>query len=309
MISDDRKVERLIQVAEMYYKQDMNQSDIAKRLGISRPLVSVLLNEARQRGIVTITINHAENAQQLLREQLEKRFGLAEAVLVEDQKNAESTDDLLARRAYNYCFESCQGLNVGIGWGSIMGRMADFVETTEHKPETRGTVFPMIGGIGASYRGYHPNEIARILSMHTGLKADYLYQPAFFDSEEDLKLAMRMESFQDFRKHWDAMDIALVSVSNASSYPDLGVAYRFGGNLGREGAVGRILAYYYDLSGHLMVPKVDNVMQIPMEKLKNAKKTIGVCSALSQPGSILGALAMGIIDAMILPVSLAKQLV
>ena len=71
---------------------------------------------------------------------------------------------------------------------------------------------------------------------------------------------MRMESFQDFRKHWDAMDIALVSVSNASSYPDLGVAYRFGGNLGREGAVGRILAYYYDLSGHLMVPKVDNVM-------------------------------------------------
>ena len=43
MLSDDGRIERLVNVAEMYYKQDMNQAEIAKVLGVSRPLVSVLL--------------------------------------------------------------------------------------------------------------------------------------------------------------------------------------------------------------------------------------------------------------------------
>ena len=38
----------------------MTQNEIAKKLGISRPLVSILLTEARACGVVTITINQAE---------------------------------------------------------------------------------------------------------------------------------------------------------------------------------------------------------------------------------------------------------
>lgn len=39
----------------------MTQNEIAKKLGISRPLVSILLTEARACGVVTITINQAED--------------------------------------------------------------------------------------------------------------------------------------------------------------------------------------------------------------------------------------------------------
>ena len=55
MIPADKRIERLTQVARMYYEQNMNQSEIAKAIGVSRPLVSVLLAEARECGIVTIT--------------------------------------------------------------------------------------------------------------------------------------------------------------------------------------------------------------------------------------------------------------
>lgn len=55
----------------------MNQSEIAKAIGVSRPLVSVLLAEARECGIVTITINSVESARELLARRLEARFGLA----------------------------------------------------------------------------------------------------------------------------------------------------------------------------------------------------------------------------------------
>ena len=66
MIPADKRIERLTQVARMYYEQNMNQSEIAKAIGVSRPLVSVLLAEARECGIVTITINSVESARELL---------------------------------------------------------------------------------------------------------------------------------------------------------------------------------------------------------------------------------------------------
>ena len=57
MIPADKKIERMLAAARMYYEQGRTQNEIAAALGISRPLVSVLLTEARECGIVTITVN------------------------------------------------------------------------------------------------------------------------------------------------------------------------------------------------------------------------------------------------------------
>ncbi len=61
MIPPEKKIERMVNVARLYYEQNMTQNEIAKELGISRPLVSILLTEARTCGIVTITINQGED--------------------------------------------------------------------------------------------------------------------------------------------------------------------------------------------------------------------------------------------------------
>ncbi len=65
MVPDDRKLKRLIGAASMYYKDNMLQSEIAGVMGISRPMVSNTA-EARECGVVTITINEAGSAQELL---------------------------------------------------------------------------------------------------------------------------------------------------------------------------------------------------------------------------------------------------
>lgn len=49
MLSDDGRIERLVNVAEMYYKQGHEPGRVAMPWR-PRPLVSVLLKEARQRG-------------------------------------------------------------------------------------------------------------------------------------------------------------------------------------------------------------------------------------------------------------------
>ncbi|MFR5782768.1 MAG: hypothetical protein ACLUEK_13530 [Oscillospiraceae bacterium] len=143
MIPADKRIERLTQVARMYYEQNMNQSEIAKAIGVSRPLVSVLLAEARECGIVTITINSVESARELLARRLEARFGLRLAEVVEDAKSAEDTNNLVAARAYELCFSGdARPGSVGPA-GPMLGRMADYAEGPPDLPAKPATAsFP-----------------------------------------------------------------------------------------------------------------------------------------------------------------------
>ena len=55
MLSQEKQ-KKLAYVARRYYLENQRQSDIAKELGVSRPLVSRMLSEARELGVVEITI-------------------------------------------------------------------------------------------------------------------------------------------------------------------------------------------------------------------------------------------------------------
>lgn len=58
MLSQEKQ-KKLAYVARRYYLENQRQSDIAKELGVSRPLVSRMLSEARELGVVEITIHGA----------------------------------------------------------------------------------------------------------------------------------------------------------------------------------------------------------------------------------------------------------
>ena len=51
------KQQKLAYVARRYYLEDQKQSDIARELGVSRPLISRMLSEARALGVVEITVH------------------------------------------------------------------------------------------------------------------------------------------------------------------------------------------------------------------------------------------------------------
>lgn len=48
--------ELLVRIARMYYEHGLNQQEIAERVGLSRSRISRLLTEAREAGIVQVTI-------------------------------------------------------------------------------------------------------------------------------------------------------------------------------------------------------------------------------------------------------------
>lgn len=52
------RTDMLCRVAEMYYKEQMSQQDIADTLGFSRSAISRFLNEANKQNIVCIDVAH-----------------------------------------------------------------------------------------------------------------------------------------------------------------------------------------------------------------------------------------------------------
>ena len=66
------KMKKLAEIARLYYEQDQTQSQIAKAYGVSRPLVSRMLKEAKEYGIVTVHIAAPGEGESLILNQAKK---------------------------------------------------------------------------------------------------------------------------------------------------------------------------------------------------------------------------------------------
>lgn len=73
----------LANVAVLYYRDGLNQSEIAKRMGVSRATIVSYLRQARELQIVDIRISGMSFATSRLASSLKERFGLADVFIAE----------------------------------------------------------------------------------------------------------------------------------------------------------------------------------------------------------------------------------
>ena len=287
MIPADKKTQRMVEVARLYYEGNLSQNEIAKKLDISRPLVSIILNEAKERGIVNITINDRVVTAEYVLEKLKNTYRVESVVAVPDASNSEQTNMLVAEAAFQLCFSKANE-----------GKHAD-------APDTRGALFPIVGGVNSVTRGYHTHELVRVFSLKTGRSPSFLYIPALHETPMEFELMKQTESYLEIMEEWEYMEQALVSISNFPSYPDLGVKSLYGNALTEMKAVGRILAHYFDAYGRIISPVSDSTLQASIKQLRQTNVT-AVCSNQVKPQAVIGALRTGIVDNLVLPYSLAE---
>ncbi len=100
-VVDDERL--MVKICEMYYNQDINQKLIATELGLSRPTVSRILQNARERGIVKIIIDPIFGNNYVdLEKKLESRYGLKEVFIVDMKQDNRDQKDELAKATATY---------------------------------------------------------------------------------------------------------------------------------------------------------------------------------------------------------------
>ena len=283
---------KLAYVAKRYYLEDQKQSDIAQELGVSRPLVSRMLSEARELGIVEITIHEPGAREARLLERLRLSSSIRGGVLVEDGANDDATNRLLSQGAV----ELLRRLGVrrlGVGWGYLIGQLVSWLEENPQPNSTITDICPLVGNASIPARNYQSNENVRLMAQQMGAAPHFLYLPALPDSLEEKQVLCSTEVYRQIHQRWEELDTALVNIGDYPSSPDFASLVRYGSLLQRQRACGRMLIYYFNEDGFVIQSEQDFAIQIPIDILKRCPNIIGVCSANTSAKALRGALKSG----------------
>jgi deoxyribonucleoside regulator len=302
------KIQKLVEIAQLYYEKNMTQDEISKKLGVSRPLISRMLGEAREMGIITVQIRVPETGSALILNRLRTIYHLRDGIIVPDNSSENTTNQLVAANILTMLHNIQPHVEqVGLGWGYIIGMLAHLLEKPDNKSCLKAHIFPLIGNSPVSNRDYHSNEIIRILAEKCGAGALYLHAPAFLETEQEKALFEESEGFKKVDAAWDLMDTAVVNLENYPSTPDDATATRFGNLLTSRKAAGRLLCHYFDFNGIIIRSDSDYTIQIPIAKLSRCRNVVAVCSSALQPKAIVGALRTGLITHIIITEAKARQ--
>lgn len=206
----------IVKVATMYYKKNLKQSEIAKRLGISRSLVSKYLSDAKNEGIVDIFIK-SESAYSIeLELALEEAFGLKKAAVLDTSSlRKDEIERLLVQTAITaFQKEISKAKTIGLSWGKMLRGIIDEYPYENH---AEATIIPLIGGLGSEMVDVHSNQLAYDLSKKLRAKCKYLYAPALVDNAFIKKSLVENAGIRDVLEAGKNVDFALVGIASPFS--------------------------------------------------------------------------------------------
>lgn len=306
MNRNQEKLQKLAYVAQRYYLDDWKQSDIAKELGVSRPLVSRMLQEARELGVVKIMVCPPVSQGEALVEQLRRSTSIRDGVLVEDGRDDDATNQLLSQGAVQLLWQ-LRSRRLGIGWGHLIGQLVTWLEEHPQLSSTVTDICPLVGNASIPARNYQSNENVRLIAQQLGAAPHFIYLPALPDSLEEKQLLCSSEIYRQIQTQWDKMDTALVNIGNYPSSPDFASLVRYGDLLQQEHTCGRLLVYYFNPQGKVIQSEQDFAIQIPLEQLKRCPNIIGVCSANTSVRALQGALKSGLFTHLVARADLVRS--
>ena len=298
--------ELLLRVAWYYYKDELTQDEIARRLSVSRASVGRLLDRARKVGLVSISLNTEYLDAFELSGELRRTFGLAEALVVPDHEK-ESVDHhaLNARIGLGGAqFMSTHlrpGGSLGVGWGETVSRV---IAATNFGVVGPVHMVTLTGGVEGylqtilSSKGEVTNESPEVTS------ATVIPSP-IMASTPSLAAALRAEpTIQQVLKQACAVGHALVGVGTPTA--DATIVHMGYLNaddargLRERGVVGDILGQFFDADGRVVeLPIHDRRIGIDLSDLTRIPKVVGVAGGLHKAEAILGALHGGFLDVLV----------
>ncbi|ANU17109.1 transcriptional regulator [Planococcus maritimus] len=307
---DERR--QIVKVATLYYFEGLTQAEIAKKIGVSRPLVSKLLNKAKEHGIVEIYIRD-ENAHTVeLEHQLERKYGLKEAIVIPTAgRNSDMIKHSLGKAASFYVSKNIEGAKkLGISWGSTLEK---FVQEYPYEQHQQLKIIPLVGGMGSKLVEIHSNLLAYQLAQKMNATCSYLYAPAMVESEELKKRLIQSEDIALVLEEGRNVDMAVVGLGTPFEESTMTTMdYLKDENLKSlkdAGAVGDIGSRFYDHEGKQIVhPLNDLVIGLDIEEYKRIPEVIGIVEGVHKAESIKAALKGGFLDVLVVDDTMAALL-
>jgi DNA-binding transcriptional regulator LsrR (DeoR family) len=296
----------------MYYQEELTQAQIARHIHTSRSTVSRLLHEARQTGVVQISINYPWHRSWQLEQALCRHFSLREAIVLDVHgmpynEMLEGLGVLAAGYLEGILFE---GAILGISWGTALYSTVQALRGDRRLPIT---VVQMIGAIGTGDPRIDGPDLARLLASSFGGDYRYLHAPVLVDDPQVRQRLLQEPAIRETLSLAQRANIALVGLGTL--VPELSSMLRAGyvdqeglAQLRACGVVGDICGRQCDILGHpLDIEMNRRVVGIELKVLHEIDCVIAIAGSEAKAEIILSALRGKHVNVLVTDESAARQ--
>lgn len=297
----------MLRAAQLYYRLNLTQDEVGKRLGVSRFKVGRLLDRALRESAVRIEIVHPDARLVELEDALVRTFGLRSAVVVDVPTTGSPPDDeLLARErvaaaaAAHLAAIRPQGA-IGVSWGRTMLELAAHLRPGW---STATEIVQLNGAISRSARPTRAQEVVEQFGITTGAAIRLMAAPAIVGSPE---LRDALEGDPSVGETLAAARSAPTAVFGMGVLgPDsVHVASGYVGDaelaaLADAGAVGDILGRFLSQDGRIALPSLDRrTVGLPLDELRSKALRVGVAPGTGRGPIALAALRAGYVNVLV----------
>lgn len=303
-----------MQVARLYYRDQLSQAEIAARLQTSRSNVSRMLSAAQARGIVEIRINEQVPRDFVLEDELVARYGLEAAVVASRDHRYEARPlDRVGELAWAWVGERLgDGATLAMSWGEALQAVVMAATPQVHSSTE---VVQLLGGVSARASLATGQELVRELATRLGASYRYLHAPAAFHSSAAREVLMEEPSIVEALDAARGAQLALVGIGNVvggSSAAILGAVSASEVELAEfeaAGPAGDIAGRYFDAAGSPIHGAVDDrILALSLEEIAAIPRVVAVTVGPGKLRAAHGALVGGLVDVLVCDAALAEAL-
>ncbi len=305
----DPEAEQATRAAWLYFVAGNTQAQIGKKLGLSRIRINRLLAQAREQGLVQISVTGRLADCVALEEQIKDRFGLQNAVVVPTPLAENQLPQLIGSAAGQFLGARLEdGMSVAVGWGRTLRYSLRSVPRRSFK---RLSVVSLIGGLTQASL-VNPHETATHLAEIIGAECYYIAAPALTDSETTRDILANQSMVREVLERGAKADLALLSVgelTQSSTMARVGlISHADAASLVQAGAVGDICAHWIDKAGQVIAHPINKrVVALPPERLKGISCAILASGGRNKVPVLLGALLAGFVDVVVTDEATARS--
>ncbi|MET1063869.1 MAG: sugar-binding transcriptional regulator [Arthrobacter sp.] len=279
----------VMQAAWFYYHDDLTQSEIGQRLGLSRATVGRMLRTAREQELVTIKLHPSLHSAYGLGAELAGKFGLEAAVVVPGSTFglAETTERLASAGSRYLSSSISRGQTLAVGWGNtvsraLLGLPKGTLDDVQVVTLTGGADAYLRALLGAS--GESRAQDARVVPAPLLASSPALAEALLAERSVSAALAAAR-----------AADHAVIGIG--STHPESTVVqlgYLSAAEiqvLTRRGAVGDMLGRFYDADGMVIDMEIySRTIGTDLSQLKAMRNVIAMAGGQQKVAAIKGAL-------------------
>jgi DNA-binding transcriptional regulator LsrR (DeoR family) len=310
----DGQVRLMTKVAHMYHEQGIRQTDIATALHISQAKVSRLLKRAVETGIVRTIVTVTQGVHTDLEEELEQRFGLLEAVVVDVEGDEPEILAGLGSAGAAYLENTLTGgERLGISsWSQTLLAVVDRLRPL--RVAGAETVVQLVGGMGMPSVQTQANRLLGELAELVGASPRFAPAPSLVGRREMAANLLDDPVMGDIARQWRELTMALVGIGSLQPSELL----QQSGNavdpadqqaLLAQGAVGDVCQRFFTADGRLVASDVDaRVVGIAPEVFRAIRRRVGLAGGVRKRRAIRAAISGGWVNVVVTDLATARDL-